>query len=235
MPAKNRIKQYIKGGCYHVYNRGVEKRKIFQDQQDYSTFLSYLKTYLLPKDEFSLRTSFVDPNISWQEKEKILKLLRLNNFADTMELFCFCLAPNHFHFLVKQLDNYSLPKLMASLSTRYSMYFNRKYKRVGPLFQDIYKAVLVVTDSQLLHLSRYIHLHALDATPQGPALRNEQPSSYPNYLEIVSQEWVNPGEILAFFKTAQRTSLNDFLSYQSFVEGYKETTPKIIADLTLDD
>lgn len=230
MPAKNRIKQYIKDGYYHVYNRGVEKREIFQDQQDYSTFLSYLKTYLLPKDENALRTSLVDPNLPWQEKGKILKLLHLNNFADEMELLCFCLVPNHFHLLLKQLDDYSLSKLMASLSTRYSMYFNRKYKRVGPLFQDIYKAVLVETDVQLLHLSRYIHLHAL----QGPALQGKPRSSYPNYLGSVSQEWVKPGEILAFFKSARRTSLSDFLSYQSFVEAYKETTPKIITDLTLE-
>lgn len=234
MPAKNRIKQYKKGGYYHIYNRGVEKRKIFQDQQDYSTFLSYLKTYLSPKDEASLRTSLEDPEISWKEKEKILKLLRLNNFADTINLLCFCLVPNHFHFLLKQLDERSLPKFLASLSTRYSMYFNRKYERVGPLFQDIYKAVLVETDAQLLHLSRYIHLHVLDSTPQGPALRKEQPSSYPNYLGSVSQEWVKPDEILAFFKTAQRTSLTDFFSYQSFVETYKEPVPRIVSNLALD-
>ena len=51
MPAKNAIKQYLENGFYHVYNRGVEKRPIFQDDQDYSVFLSYLKEYLLPKGD----------------------------------------------------------------------------------------------------------------------------------------------------------------------------------------
>ncbi|MBM4402257.1 MAG: transposase, partial [Candidatus Cloacimonetes bacterium] len=145
MPAKNRIKQYVKSGYYHIYNRGVAKREIFRDAQDYNTFLSYLKEYLSFRDETSLRTSLADQNISWVEKDKILKVLHLNNFSETIELLCFTLMPNHFHFLLKQLDEYSLAKFMASLSTRFSMYFNRKYKRVGPLFQDIYKAVLIET------------------------------------------------------------------------------------------
>ena len=55
MPAKNRIKSYQAESYYHLYNRGVEKRIIFQDEQDYAVFLSYLQTYLLPKDEKSLR------------------------------------------------------------------------------------------------------------------------------------------------------------------------------------
>lgn len=55
MPSKNSLKDYVKGGYYHLYNRGVEKRAIFQDQQDYSVFLSYLKTYLTPKNEQELR------------------------------------------------------------------------------------------------------------------------------------------------------------------------------------
>jgi len=234
MPAKNRIKQYVKSGYYHIYNRGVAKREIFRDAQDYNTFLSYLKEYLSFRDETSLRTSLADQNISWVEKDKILKVLHLNNFSETIELLCFTLMPNHFHFLLKQLDEYSLAKFMASLSTRFSMYFNRKYKRVGPLFQDIYKAVLIETDAQLLHLSRYIHLQALVETPQGWSLRKTQPSSYPNYLGLISQEWVKSAEILSFFKTAQRTNLEDFSSYQSFVEDYKEAIPELIVNLTLE-
>ena len=54
MPARNSIKQYIENGYYHIYNRGVEKRLIFLDEQDYSVFLSYLKEYLLPKNESEL-------------------------------------------------------------------------------------------------------------------------------------------------------------------------------------
>ena len=51
MPSKNIIKTYIENGYYHIYNRGVEKRKIFLDEQDYKVFLSYLKIYLSPKED----------------------------------------------------------------------------------------------------------------------------------------------------------------------------------------
>lgn len=141
MPSKNSLKDYVKGGYYHLYNRGVEKRSIFQDQQDYSVFLSYLKTYLMPKDEQGLRQRLSDSKISAKERDTILKLLGLNNFYEEILLISYCLMPNHFHFLVKQNSANSIDGFMNSLCTRYTMYFNRKYKRIGPLYQDVYKQV----------------------------------------------------------------------------------------------
>ena len=80
MAAKNSIKIYVEDGYYHIYNRGVEKRLIFLDQQDYGVFISYLKEYLSPKDEKSLRQKLSNPDTSYKEKDKTLKALRLNNF-----------------------------------------------------------------------------------------------------------------------------------------------------------
>jgi putative transposase len=232
MPTKNRIKQYVENSYYHLYNRGVDKRTIFVNQQDYAVFLSYLKTYLLPKNEKEIREKLTDSSINYKEKDKLLKLLRLNNFSDTFTLLAYCLMPNHFHFLVYQTSAETIDKFMNSLCTRYVMYFNRKYGRIGPLFQGVYKAVLVKTDEQLLHLSRYIHMQALAL--QGQALRELQPSSYPNYLKKISQEWVRPKEILSFFKTNRCKYKKNILSYQSFVEDYKEEIPEIITNLTLE-
>lgn len=82
MPSKNSLKQYADKGYYHIYNRGVEKRLIFQNPQDYYVFLAYLKEYLLPKNEKELKDRLSDPEISYKERDKIIKLLRLNNFAD---------------------------------------------------------------------------------------------------------------------------------------------------------
>src|SRR3989344_7420370 len=94
VPPRHRTKEYSEDGCYHVYNRGVEKRIIFQDQQDCGVFLSYLKEYLLPKDEAELyRQLAIAP---YSEKNRILKLLRLNNFAEEIKLIAYCLMPNHF-------------------------------------------------------------------------------------------------------------------------------------------
>lgn len=217
MPAKNRIKPYIANSYYHIYNRGVDKRVIFEDQQDIGVFLSYLKEYLLPKDEEKLRLLLIDSSISTKEKDSILKKLRLNNFAKFISLLCYCLMPNHFHLLVKQHTTDAIDTLMNSLGTRYTMYFNKKHKRVGPLYQGVYKAVLIETDEQLLHLSRYIHRNPLSMQGQALQTLSEQPSSYADYLNLRTTEWLNPDEILSHFST-----INPNLTYRSFVEQTDE-------------
>lgn len=215
MPAKNSLKIYSEATYYHIYNRGVEKRIIFQDSQDYGVFLLYLKDYLLPKDEKELREMLSDPKNSYKERDRIIKNLQLNNFNDEIILLAYCLMPNHFHFLIYQKDQNSIDKFMNSLGTRYTMYFNNKYQRVGKLCQGQYKAVMVTTDDQLLHLSRYIHKQALAL--QGVALERKraQPSSYPEYIGKRKTEWVHPEQILAFFsKTNQKFSYEAFVKQQ---------------------
>lgn len=178
MPAKNTIKEFVAGGYYHLYNRGVEKQKIFRDRQDYGVFLSYLKTYLEPKDEKTLRATIMSEAASWREKDKASKLLRLNNFYEDLTVLSYCLMPNHFHFLVHQKAEDTIDRFTNSLGTRYTMYFNKKYKRVGPMFQNVYKAALVGSDEQLLHLTRYIHRNPVGLVKreylasQGNALRS---------------------------------------------------------------
>ncbi len=233
MPSKNEVKVYVDDSYYHIYNRGVEKRIIFQDQQDYSVFLSYLSNYLLPKNEKELRSKLGDPHCSYKDRDKILKLLRLKNFNEKISLIAYCLMSNHFHLLVHQTSADTIDQFMQSLSTRYAIYFNKKYKRTGSLYEGNYKAVLIETDEQLLHLSRYIHYQANFL--QGVPLQGEHPSSYPNYLEKISQEWVKPDEVLGFFKYSTRTkAIDDVQSYQSFVEEYKDSVERI-SRLTLDE
>jgi len=228
MPAKNSLKQYLENGYYHLYNRGVEKRLIFQDKQDYSVFLSYLKEYLLPKDEKTLLNRLSGIDTTWAEKDKILKALRLNNYSDEILLLGFCLMPNHFHLLIKQLMIDSIDRFISSIGTRYTMYFNRKYKRVGSLYQGVYKAVLVSTDEQLLQLSRYIHRQALNLQGETLQAQEVQPSSYGEYLGKRNSEWVKTSEILNFFPKN-----HPLTSYESFV---KETDDLIqIGSLILEE
>lgn len=235
MPAKNRIKLYMEGGYYHLYNRGVEKRLIFQDEQDYAVFLSYLKVYLLPKNGKDLLEKLSDPDISFKEKDNILKILRLNNFHGEITLLAYSLMPNHFHFFIKQKSPQSIDKFMQSLGTRYTMYFNRKYKRVGSLYQDTYKAVPIETEAQFIYLSKYIHKQALMHQSsertylKGRTLQTpEQPSSYPEYLGKRKTEWVHPEEVLSFF-----SKTNPKLTYKAFVEESDDFFP--IEDEILED
>lgn len=230
MASKNALKNYIADGYYHIYNRGIEKRLIFQDQQDYSVFLSYLRFYLLPKDKADLTRQLSNPSISCKEKDNILKLLRLNNFYDEIILLAYCLMPNHFHLLIKQKSDKSIDKFMNSLGVRYTMYFNRKYKRVGKLCQDVYKAVSVENDPQLLYLSGYIHNNPIkNSATQALGLRAyyTQPSSLPEYLKTRQTEWVHPEEILEYFSKE-----NPQLSYQAFIKQTEGLTP--IQELVLD-
>ncbi|KKS64781.1 MAG: hypothetical protein UV33_C0018G0005 [Candidatus Daviesbacteria bacterium GW2011_GWA1_42_6] len=173
MPSRNRIKEYHKDSYYHIYNRGVEKRPIFRDSQDYSVFLSYLQGYLLPKDEESLNKILVDWRSSPEEKEKARKLLKLNNFSDEITLLAYCLMPNHFHFLIHQNSAGAMDKFMNS----------------------VYKAKLIHTDEQLLIISRYIHKQA----STNPSLSGSgQPSSYQVFIGDTKPNWVHPEEILAY-------------------------------------
>lgn len=230
MPAKNSVKEFVSDSYYHIYNRGVEKRTIFQNPQDYAVFLSYLKTYLLPKDEIALHSIIADQNRSYKEKDLALKALKLNNFSDSLKLVAYCLMPNHFHFLVKQTEAMTIDRFMQSFCTRYTLYFNRKYRRVGGLFQGLYKAVRIMTDEQLLHVSRYIHRNPITLASQGTTLRSYSYSSYMQYLGDMHAAWIHAEDILGYFNKSGNQG------YQKFVEGpAEEENLRLILTMTLDD
>lgn len=211
VPSKNTKKTYVENGYYHLYNRGVEKRVIFRDHQDHITFLRYLEEYLSPKDEEGLWQKINDPLLSPLEKDKALAQLRRNNFFGKIELLCFSLMPNHLHFQLRQKEAPAIDIFTNSLITRYVGYFNRKYERVGHLFQDVYKAVLVESEEQLLHLSRYIHRNPLQLGERGRRYQ-ENYTSLPEYLGQRTTPWIKTDPILSYF--TKNTSAN---SYGNFV------------------
>ena len=222
MPAKYIIKTYLENGYYHLYNRGVEKRDIFLDEQDCRVFLHYLKMYLSPPE---ILQELNDPGI------RINRFIPLN-LSKELDLLAFTLMPNHFHLQVKQYTQDAITKFMRRLITSYVMYFNKKYQRVGALFQNNYKAVLIENDPFLLHLSRYIHLNSLGIHS---ALNFLEFSSYPYYLGHKKAAWLKTEEILNFFRSAQRKDPKDLLSYQNFVENYSENAQEILGSLTLEE
>jgi putative transposase len=227
MPRKNSLKLYIENGYYHTYNRGVEKRKIFMDEDDYNTFLHLLKYYLSPVNQGIAHPS---ANLA---SYKILRPRPLINLSGEVGLLAFCLMPNHFHLLLKQTTKDGMTKLLRSLSTTYSMYFNKKYDRVGHLFQGPYKAVVIDNDSYILHLSRYIHLNPTELTGVTPV--NYKYSSYQYYLGNKKADWVKPDFILKYFNSSKTLPfLNNYPSYQKFVEKYPENPSESVGRLSLD-
>lgn len=188
MPSRNLEKIFIPQAFYHVYNRGVEKRDIFLDDDDYAVFLNLLKRYLSNKPA---------KDTKGREYEWL--------YPD-LELLAFCLMPNHFHLLLYQNNAAAITRLMRGVCTAYTMYFNRKYKRVGTLFQDRFKASHIQDDAYLQHISRYIHLNPQD-------FENWSYSSLSYYLGNKSASWVRPTKILELFEGD---------SYLNFVRDYTE-------------
>ncbi len=228
MPAKNSIKEYVENGYYHVYNRGVEKRDIFLSEQDINVFLSYLKTYLLPKDVLGLQAVISSKESTRDQKDKAIKELSLNNYYGKIELLCYALMPNHFHLLIRQFQADAMDSFLNALSTRYVLYFNRKYHRVGPLYQGVYKAVLINSDEQLLHLTRYIHLNPYVRESRKFSSAEPMPWAFslPDYLGLKTTSWLKPQFVLDYFT---KTGNN---SYSSFMGENQET--EFLAPLTLD-
>lgn len=223
MPAKNVVKFYLPNGIYHIYNRGVEKRIIFEDEQDYKVFLNYLKEYLSPApDNESLKKTITFKGVTFKGMPK-----QIVNYSDQINLLAFCLMPNHIHLLIKQTDKNSIKKFTQSLFTRYSMYFNKKYNRTGSLFQGTYKATNVINKDYLLDVTRYIHKNPLKFTKN----LIDAYSSYSHYLNIFKLPWVNNEEVIDYFNKSTFTKHNNIKSYKYFVEEFKYKNEEL--DLTV--
>lgn len=216
MPAKNALKEYHENGYYHLYNRGVNKGLIFFDDRDYKTFLYYLKLYLCSE---KLQVEYL----------KLYPSRKLKNYCSRLKLLAYCLMPNHFHLLVWQKDPDAINFFMRSLTIKYAMYFNKKYKRVGPLFQGVYKAVQVENEQQLIYLSKYIHRNPVTLT-SGRVPEVYRYSSYQNYLGIFDQQWVKREEILDYFSKSKLSN-----SYRAFVEEIDERELSIVKSLVLEE
>lgn len=110
------------------------------------------------------------------------------------------------------------------------MYFNKKYKRVGKLFQGHYKAVLVNDDNYLLHLSRYIHLNPAEFT-------NNLESAYSSYSEYLGKRktsWIKPGNILSFFNNSSKDFMRGINTYKQFVENYSGSSEAVLGKIILE-
>lgn len=79
-----------------------------------------------------------------------------------VEIHAFALMPNHYHLLLTQLAENGITKFLQRVGTSYSMYINKKYERVGPIFQGPFKSALIENEQHLLYIPHYIHLNPLD-------------------------------------------------------------------------
>ncbi len=191
MPGRNIVKNFAAFHHYHVYNRGVNKGPIFLDKTDYLYFEWLLQ-----------RTVDMSPSKDNKGREYIW-------LRPSVDLEAYCLMPNHFHLLLMlRASKKGAAQLIHSVATSYTMYFNKKYQRRGPLFENSYRAVLVDSDEQLQHVSRYIHLNHSKAG-------SWPHSSLRDFLQN-SRSWIEPSLVLAQFDY-------DKQRYEEFVHDYEDS------------
>ena len=195
---KNRdYKNFASGAIVHVYNRGNNKEKIFFDNQDYKAFLFRL----------GLCLGFTEEELN---KEKLISVLysriRITNIdKNNFKLHAFCLIPNHFHLLIEQVNDVPVSKLISKLCTSYAKYINKKYKRVGHVFQDCFKAVLIEDNPQLMWTLAYIHMNAVkDRIVKHPS--EYMWSSYNDYALGRNLPIINKEFLLSTFENASEWS-----------------------------
>jgi putative transposase len=180
---------FVNGEYYHVLNRGVAQMAFFNEARNYKQFIKTMLYYQIENPK---------PRLSYFSPESNL----LNADKKIVEIICYCLIPNHFHFLLKQLREKGVTEFISKLSNSYTKYFNIKNKRIGPLLQGEFKAIHIETNEQLIHLSRYIHLNPLVAYLIKD-LEEYHWSSYKEYIGLTKTNICSKNIILEQFKSPQ--------------------------------
>ena len=181
----NRKIPFITGEYYHIYNRGVDKRDIFNDNKDLSRFLK--SVFLFNQNKpigsiFEYRFGGETP-----KKDRLVGIV------------AYCLNPNHFHFILKQLRDNGISEFMKRLGGGYTTYFNLLNKRNGSLFQGVFKSSHIDSNEYLLRVSAYVNLnkdvHDLDKD----SLQLTK-SSWDEYLKLSNEKICDTDIIIDQFR-----------------------------------
>ncbi len=194
---------FAPGEWYHCYNRGVEGRKVFLNSKDYERFVEAL--YLSNDSELTERY-----NIKHQPHPQILTSPR---GKPLVAIGAYCLMPNHFHILLKEVAQNGISKFMHRVGTSYTMYFNIKTERIGNLFVKPFRSKHVEDDRYLRRVSEYIHLNPTELFEPGwklgkvknlsdlnRHLLEYRHSSLPSYLGDCLEKVILDPEAIALLK-----------------------------------
>jgi len=151
---------FVNEEYYHIYNRGVDKRTIFEYYEDLDRFLESMEEFnvIEPIGSIYLNNLNLNNKKLRSSASQTFSRKKISN-EKLVDFVCYCLNPNHYHFLLQQLVDDGIPKFMHRLGTGYTNYFNKKYKRNGSLCQGKYQAIHIGSNEYLLHLSAYVNLN----------------------------------------------------------------------------
>ncbi|MBI2670287.1 MAG: transposase [Candidatus Yanofskybacteria bacterium] len=193
--------RFENGEFYHVFNRGNNKRPIFIDRFDLNRFLLSMREFNTKEPIGSLYSLSLEKGLAENPTPKSKRLV---------DFVCYCLNPNHYHFLVQQLEQDGVQKFIHRLGTGYTRYLNDKHNFSGALFQGRYKAIHVDSNEYLLHLNAYINLNPEAHQIRGSSSKLLSKTSWEEYLgkELPGNSFCNKKIILSQFSNI--TEYKDF-------------------------
>ena len=139
----------LTGEYYHIYNRGVDKRDIFSNEEDLYRFIESISEFNQVEVVGSIRD--VRKNKDNKSAPEALSRNQLVSFV------AFCLNPNHFHFVLKQLVDGGIAKFMQKLQAGYTSFFNLKHFRTGSLFQGPFKSHHINNENYFNKILGYVN------------------------------------------------------------------------------
>ena len=173
-----RILRIAPGEHYHIFNRAVNKQVIFHNTGDYIRFL-----FLILHFQSAIKVSHLNREV--KEFAESLGQHRVLTIEKRMvELVAFCIMPNHFHLIVKELEESGIASYMQRVLNAYGKYYNTKYEKSGHVFQGPYRAVHISDDRQLLHLSAYIHRNPREISKW---FRKEEQYTWSSYQDFIGE------------------------------------------------
>lgn len=213
---------FVNGGIYHIFNRTVDKRKIFIDLSHANLFLELLNYYR--STQANIRYSHFQQSDSEMKKyqEKQISIKKYHQ----VEIYCFSIMPTHFHLLLKQKKANGISHFMSQILNSFTRYYNIKYDRSGQLFFTPFRAVAVTTREQCIHVSRYIHLNLYSAglISQINDLFGYPYSSMPRYLNNNRDQFIEKTFLLNMFNSnplLYKKFVMDNAEYQKSLERFK--------------
>lgn len=153
MPYRNII--FRNGSVYHIFNKTIDHKTIFESPHYCDIFLNIIRYYISSKAQMSYSHVRI---LKKNQQDAIMKAVSFKKYFKT-QILAYCLMPNHFHLLLKQKVDFGVQTFIKNTINSFTRYFNIQNNRVGPLFLPRFKAKLMNTDEQLMHVSRYIHLN----------------------------------------------------------------------------
>lgn len=197
MKVSNKHRQFDAPAFYHVFNRGVAKQPIFLDVKDKQKFLNLIDRYTCNTNAELRGDGLPYP-------------------AFDVQIAAYCLMKNHFHFMLYQAkDTGQISHFMKSLTTAYSMYFNLRHKRKGPVFEGMFQASHIADERHFQHLSRYIHLN-----PR--TYQTYKWSSLPDYLGKRQTPWLSPELANDMPPDTYRRFLEDYEDRAALLKSIKD-------------